>query len=86
MLPLGRYRYGVVVWVEVEFDPLVLAFTTLPCFFFTFVVLLEELVVDDVPEASEAELVAVDDLSVVTFRPLSDVVVVLVDCESEDCD
>ena len=63
-----------------------MAFTTLPCFFFTFVVLLEELVVDDVPEASEADLVAVDDLSVVTFRPLSDVVVVLVDCESEDCD
>jgi hypothetical protein len=68
----------------VELDPWVFDFTTLPCFFFTFVVLLAVLVVDAVPEALEAELVVVDDSSVFTFRPLSEVVVVLLDCESED--
>jgi hypothetical protein len=70
----------------VELDPWLFSFTTLPCFFFTVVVLFAEFVVDAVPEASEAELVAVDDCSVFTFRPLSEVVVVLLDCESEDSD
>lgn len=72
--------------VDVALEPLVVAFTILPCFFFTFVVLFALFVVLVVPEASEAELVVVDDSSTTTFRPLSVVVVVLVDSESEDCD
>jgi hypothetical protein len=69
----------------VELELSVLAFTTLPCFFFAFVVLFDVLVVDVEPEGSEAELVVVDDLSVFTFRPLSEVVVAVVDCESVEC-
>jgi hypothetical protein len=58
----------------------------LPCFFFALVELLEELVVDVEPEASEAELVVVDDSSVFTFRPLSLVEVLLVDSDSVACE
>jgi hypothetical protein len=70
--------YGFVVSVVVELELSVLAFTTLPCFFLAFVVLFEVLVVDVEPEGSDAELVVVDDLSVFTFRPSSELVVAVV--------
>jgi hypothetical protein len=61
--------YGVVVCVEVVLDLSVVAFTTLPCFFFPFVVLLKLLVVEVVPAGPET------DLSTTTLWPLSMVVV-----------
>ena len=77
--------YGFVVSVVVELELSVFAFTTLPCLFFAFVVLFEVLVVDVEPEGSDAELVVVVDLSVFTFRPLSEVEVAVVEVESLDC-
>lgn len=68
-----------------ELDLSVLAFTNFPCFFFDFVVLFSVLVVDVVPEGSDTESVEVEDFSVVTFRPLSEVVVAVVVEESLDC-
>jgi hypothetical protein len=74
------------VVVVSELDSCVVCFTTLPGRFFTLVVVFELRVEEVVPVASEAELVEVEDLSVVTRCPSSDVVVLLVVvCESVDC-
>jgi len=75
----GRGSYCGLVSVEVVPESRVVDFTTLPCFFFTFVVLFAVCVVEVVPAGSDVVFRVVVVSSVVTLRPLSRLVVTVVD-------